>query len=78
MYCTRKTLAVTGLANTWNTTIAPYCPSIRNRVYSVLKSLVDEGLIAIVGISENEDPGPYRKLHTITENVKSEFRCQLK
>lgn len=43
-----------------------------------MKSLVDEGLIAIVGISENEDPGPYRKLHTITENVKSEFRCQLK
>lgn len=48
------------------------------QIYPVLKSLVDEGLIAIVGVSQNKDKGPYRKLYTITERGKAEFQRWLK
>lgn len=48
------------------------------QIYPVLKSLVDEGLIAIVGINQNENKGPYRKLYTITEAGRAEFQRWLK
>ena len=48
------------------------------QIYPVLRSLVEEELIKIVGISQNEDKGPYRKLYTITEAGKMEFQRWLK
>jgi DNA-binding PadR family transcriptional regulator len=44
------------------------------QIYPVLRNLEEDGLIDMVGVVQNEEKGPYRKLYRITESGKAEFQ----
>lgn len=44
------------------------------QIYPSLKSLEEEGLITMVELAPSEEGGPHKKLYTITEKGREEFR----
>ena len=48
------------------------------QIYNNLKSLVDEGLITLAEVVPSENGAPHRKLYTLTEKGRDDFRNWLK